>query len=118
MLGVFSEEYKNFIQKLFRGEFDSMTCGELAKQYPQFTEITSPPDDEPNYVDALLSQIENLKCCGNCKKYIQNEGGCMGVWREKDLPVVTGWNVQSWWVCDVCSDWEYDGLEAKDRRAE
>jgi hypothetical protein len=81
----------------------------------------SPPPDVAKYIDRVcynvrLEQIENLKCCGNCKKYIQNEGCCQGVWRAKDKDAFT--DVLMHWVNDVCSSWEFDGMEAKDRRAE
>ena len=29
-----------FIHKLFRGDFDDMTCGEVMKKYPEFNPLT------------------------------------------------------------------------------
>ena len=29
-----------FISKLFKGDFDNMTCGEVMKKYPEFNPLT------------------------------------------------------------------------------
>ena len=59
-------------------------------------EICGYPDPS-KMIAALKQQIENLKCCGNCKKYVENR------------------NCYNMRPGSYCGGWLPDGLTRKDR---
>ena len=59
-------------------------------------EICGYPDPS-KMIAALKQQIENLKCCGNCKKYVENR------------------NCYNMRPGSYCPGWLPDGLTRKDR---
>lgn len=61
------------------------------------------------YMDANLLYIENLKCCGNCIFYDNDICVCCSHATNREMSIHAN---------AVCPDWEFDGIEAKDRRGE
>ena len=59
-------------------------------------EICGYPDPS-KMIAALKQQIENLKCCGNCKKYVENR------------------NCYNMRPGSYCPGWLPDGLKREDR---
>lgn len=58
-------------------------------------------DLKDTYQDKLLSQVLNLKCCGNCAH------------RDDDFECAIELPMTRWWNC--CGKWQSDGITRSER---
>ena len=91
--------------------YQCSVCKKIIYYYNDPRDVAQPKGDSPQQVTSVMhsnaTEIENLKCCGNCMHRSTID---MGSYSDETCDKDN--NLSSW---QYCKKWEFDGIERSGR---